>query len=252
VLFIWQFALDDLRNKYSNSFLGIAWGFVQPLTTIIVYWFVFQVGFKSQPVENFPFILWLIVGLLPWFYVSEVIPSSTSVLTEYSYLVQKVMFNIDILPIVKVVSTFLIHVFLLLLAFVAFIISGYRPSVYYIQVLYYSVYMVVLTVGISYIVSALYIFVKDLIQIVSIILQIIFWATPIVWDMSTMPESVQNVLKYNPLYFVVNGYRKTFIYKELFWKDGLINLYYWAIAIIVLFIGMKLFHKLKPHFADVL
>lgn len=250
--FLWQFSIDDFKNKYSNSFLGMAWGFLQPLTTIIVYWFVFQLGFKSQPVENFPFILWLISGLVPWFFISEAIPSSTSVLAEYSYLVQKVLFNINILPVVKIISSLFVQTFLLLLTIVMFWLFGYQPNIYYLQILYYLVYMIILTVGIAYITSALFIFVKDLIQVVSIVLQVVFWLTPIVWDIQAMPESVQKILIYNPVYFIVKGFRKTFIYKEGFWTDGLFAIYYWIIAFVVLFIGIKLFRKMKPHFADVL
>ena len=252
IIFLWQFSIDDIKNKYSNSFLGGAWGFLQPMTTIVVYWFVFQLGFKSQPVENFPFILWLVIGLMPWFFISEVIPGSTSVLVEYSYLVQKVLFNINILPLIKIVSTLIIQFFLLILAAGMFWFFGYKPNLWYAQTLYYILYMSVLTAGISYLVSALYIFLKDLIQIVTVVLQVVFWATPIVWDISSMPEDVQNVLIYNPIYFIVNGYRKTLIYKEAFWNDGMISVYYWVIAIVLLVIGIKMFEKLKPHFADVL
>lgn len=251
-VFLWQFSLDDIKNKYSNSFLGIAWGFLQPLTTIIVYWFVFQLGFKSQPVENFPFILWLVTGLMPWFFISEAVPGSTSVLVEYSYLVQKVLFNINILPLIKIVSTFLIQIFLLLLTAGMFWLFGYPPDLWCLQILYYAFYMLVLTAGISYLVSALYIFLKDLLQIVSILLQVLFWATPIVWDITVMPENIQKILIYNPVYFLVNGYRKTFIYKEAFWSDGVISIFYWGVAVALLLAGIKLFNKLKPHFADVL
>lgn len=252
LVFLWQFSWDDFKNKYSNSFLGVGWGFLQPMITILLYWFVFQLGFKSQPVEDFPFILWLVVGLIPWFFVSEAIPGSTAVLVEYNYLVQKVLFNINILPVVKVISSFLIQMFLLGFAVLAFWMFGYSPCISYFQILYYVIYMLVLTVGIAYIVAALYIFFKDLIQIINIMLQIVFWTTPIVWNIEAMPASIQKILTYNPLYFIVNGYRKTFIYKEGFWTDGLISIYYWAVASIILVVGIKLFGKLKPHFADVL
>lgn len=253
IAFIWQFALDDFKNKYSNSFLGIAWGFLQPMINILIYWFIFQLGFKSQPVQDFPFILWLISGIIPWFFISEAIPSSTSVLSEYSYLVQKVQFDINILPIVKTISTLLIQIFLIMFTLLMFVLFGYYPSVCYLQLIYYMAYMVILTIGISFICSALYIFVKDLIQIVSILLQIIFWVTPIVWNMEIMPENIQKLLIYNPIYFLVQGYRKTFIYQEPFWKDNLLmSVYYWGVALVLLFAGVRLFHKLKPHFADVL
>lgn len=250
--FLWQFSIDDFKNKYANSFLGIGWGFLQPMITIIVYWFVFQLGFKSQPVENFPFILWLVSGLVPWFFVSESIPSATAVLSEYSYLVQKVLFNINILPLVKMISAFFVQIFLILLTILIFWLFGYSPDLFYLQVLYYAAYMMLLAAGLSYITASLYVFFKDLIQIVNIVLQIIFWFTPIVWDIQVMPENIQQLLIYNPVYFIVKGFRNTFIYKRGFWTDGIITVYYWIFALLIFILGIRLFRKLKPHFADVL
>ena len=169
--FIWQFALDDLKNKYSGSALGIAWAFIQPIITIILYWFVFQLGFKSQPVADFPFILWLLAGLVPWFFFSDAISNATGSLREYNYLVKKVLFNINILPLAKVVSTLLIQFVLIVFAIIFYCLWGYFPDIYYLQLLPYLIYMVVLTTGIVYLTSTLYVFFKDVLQIISIILQ---------------------------------------------------------------------------------
>ena len=99
--FIWQFAWDDFKAKYAGSALGAAWAFLQPVITIVLYWFVFQLGFKSAPVKDFPYILWLASGIVPWFFATEAITNATICFSEYSYLVKKVLFNINILPIVE-------------------------------------------------------------------------------------------------------------------------------------------------------
>lgn len=109
IIFVWQFAVDDFRRKYAGSALGSLWAFLQPMVTIVLYWFVFQLGFKSQPVNDFPFILWLITGLVPWFFVSEAIVNATASLIDYSYLVKKILFDINILPLAKVLSTLLVQ-----------------------------------------------------------------------------------------------------------------------------------------------
>ena len=106
--FLLQFAADDFRNKYAGSIMGVTWAFVQPLMTIVIYWFIFQVGFHSQPVADYPFILWLVSGIIPWFFISEGIVGATPALAEYSYLVKKVVFPIEILPLTKILS-FLRH-----------------------------------------------------------------------------------------------------------------------------------------------
>lgn len=104
LFFVSQFALDDFKTKYAGSVLGFFWAFVQPVITVLIYWFIFQIGFKNGDVDGYPFILWLVSGLLPWFFVSDSITNATSSLVEYSYLVKKVLFNINILPVARVVS----------------------------------------------------------------------------------------------------------------------------------------------------
>lgn len=250
--FLFQFAMDDFRNKYAGSVMGVAWAFFQPLMTILIYWFVFQIGFGSAPVDGYPFILWLIAGIAPWFFINEGIVSVTSSLLEYSYLVKKILFNIDILPLVKIASCFIVQIFLVIIAILFFGFFGYYPDIYYLQLFYYMVYMLCLLIGLGYFTAAFYVFFKDLIQIVNIVMQVVFWMTPIVWNFDIMPEVVQKVLVFNPFYYIIKGYRDAFIYKEFFWENWKMGLYYWVIAVFLLIAGKKIFTKMKVHFSDVL
>ena len=250
--FVAQFAWDDFKNKYAGSLLGKSWAFLQPMLVICIYWFVFQMGFKSAPVENLPFILWLISGLISWFFIGDAISNATGSMIEYSYLVKKVLFNITILPFAKVLSILFVQVFLIFFTIAAFCIVGFWPDLYYFQIIYYMIYMVLLVTGIAYLVSALFVFFRDLGQIISVLLQLQFWMSPFVWDFKILPENVQFVLKLNPIYYVVSGYRDTFVYKVGFWENIPGMVYYWGITLIIFGVGIKVFNKLKPHFADVL
>lgn len=253
IRFIAQFAIDDFRTKYAGSLLGFMWAFMQPIITIFIYWFVFQVGFKNENVEGVPFILWLVTGIVPWIFISDAIVNSTSSMVEYSYLVKKVVFNIDILPIARIMSVFFIQIFLLMFTLVLYVIYGIIPRLYCIQLLYYMIYSIITCVGIAYFASALYVFFKDVIQLVSVVLQVLFWVTPIVWNMDIMPENVQNVLRFNPIFYVINGYRDALIRHKWFFDYSIGDtIFYWINALILLWIGIYTFHKLKPHFADVL
>lgn len=250
--FLLQFAADDFRNKYAGSIMGVTWAFVQPLMTIVIYWFIFQVGFHSQPVADYPFILWLVSGIIPWFFISEGIVGATPALAEYSYLVKKVVFPIEILPLTKILSCFFVQIFLVVFTMLFFCCFGYYPDLYYLQLPYYMLYMILLLVGVSYIAAALYPFFRDLLQIVNICMQVLFWLTPIVWEFNIMGEAVQKILKLNPVYYVVQGYRDAFVYKEFFWENWQAGLYYWAAALILLLLGRVIFRKMQAHFADVL
>lgn len=99
---IFELARQDLKARYLGSYLGIVWAFIQPVISILIFWFVFQVGFKSTPVNNVPFILWLTAGMVPWFFFSDSILGATNSILDNSFLVKKVLFRVSILPITRV------------------------------------------------------------------------------------------------------------------------------------------------------
>lgn len=250
---IFNLAKNDFKTKYAGSYLGVFWAFVQPVITVLVFWFVFQVGFRSAPVQqNVPFVLWLIAGLVPWFFFSDGFTNATNSFMEYNYLVKKVVFKISILPIVKIISAIFVHVFFIAITIMLYAINSKYPTIYMTQILYYSFCAFFLTLGLSYITSAVVLFFKDLGQVISIFLQVGLWMTPIMWSYTMLPEKYRWVLKLNPMYYIVEGYRDTFINHVWFWERYNQTAYFWAISIPVFLIGAIVFKKLKRHFADVL
>ncbi|MCI8465135.1 MAG: ABC transporter permease [Lachnospiraceae bacterium] len=256
---IWSLAKNDFRTKYAGSYFGTVWAFIQPIVTVLVYWFVFQKGLKASDISlspgvDVPFVLWLIAGLVPWFFFSDAWGAGTNTLNEYAYLVKKVVFNVSILPIVKIFSALFVHVAFLILAIVIYCCYGKFPDLYYLQLIYYSFCTFMLVLGISYATSAIVVFFKDLTQIVGIILQVGIWMTPIMWDLETMEISpaIKGIFKLNPLYYITSGYRNVFIYKVNFWEQPGLTLYFWGVTLVMFGIGMIIFKRLKVHFADVL
>ncbi len=243
---------NDFRQQYLGSYLGIIWAFIQPIVTILVFWFVFQVGFKSKPINDFPFILWLVAGIVPWFFMADSWPKTTGSILEYSFLVKQVMFKIKLLPVIKIGSSILIHLFFIFFTLMMFWFYGFSPDIYILQLPYYLFSFIVLLMGVSWLSSALQVFLKDSLHCVNLILQLGFWGTPIFWSKSMMPENIQWLLKLNPMYYIIQGYRDTFINKVWFWEYTNLSLYFWCFALITFVVGALTFKQLKPHFADVL
>ena len=117
---ILQLTIRDFKSRYLGSYLGLLWAFIQPVITILIFWFVFEVGFKSAPVGDSPFILWLMTGIIPWFFISESLASGTGSVVENSYLVKKIVFRVSMLPVVKLLSALVVHVFFVLVFFYYF------------------------------------------------------------------------------------------------------------------------------------
>lgn len=251
---IFDLAKDDFKLRFAGSGLGVIWGFVQPFVTILLYWFVFQVGFRSGNVSNgMPYILWLIAGIVPWFFFNEAWVGASNCLYEYSFLVKKVVFKIEILPFVKILSALFVHIFFVDLIFIIFASYGYHVSPYNLQIIYYLICVLVLIYALSLITSSLVIFIKDIIQVIGILTQIFFWTIPIVWS----PENINNrvllnILKLNPIYYVVEGYRDSLVSHIWFWEKPVYTVYFWVVVTILLAIGVWIYKKLNRHFADLL
>lgn len=252
---IWKLAKNDFKTRYAGSYLGIIWAFIQPVVTVCVYWFVFGVV-RSGAERTVPFVLWLVCGIVPWFFFQEALVQSTDSLMAYDYLVKKVVFKISILPIVRIMAALFVHVFFVIFTIVLFAVYGYWPDLYSLQILYYSICAFLLVLALSYTTCAVVVFFRDLKQIIGIGLQIGVWMTPIMWSFQDMGISESSVLvkilKLNPMFYVVNGYRDAFIHKVWFWEHPQLTLYFWCFTIVVFLFGARLFKKLKIHFADVL
>lgn len=251
---VWELVKNDFRARFAGSYLGLIWAFVQPLITITLYWFVFQVGLRTGGVSEHPFILYLMAGLIPWFYFSEAWTGATASLLEYNYLVKKVRFDVETLPVLKVASALFVHLFFVAVIVVMSVCYGYGVDLYTLQLLYYISCTMLLTLGLAYITAACTVFFRDMTQIVNVLLSIGVWVTPIMWSpaAAAMPEAVQKLFKLNPVYYIVDGFRDALLGKVWFWEKPLWSVYFWVMAIGVYLIGVKLFNRLKVHFADVL
>ena len=252
---VFSLAKNDFKTKYAGSYFGTIWAFIQPIVTICVYWFVFGLALRNGSDKGVPFVLWLIAGLIPWFFLQEGLLGGTNALLEYNYLVKKVVFNIRILPVVKVFSAVFVHCFFVVILLLIYTFMGYPPSLYALQLIYYSICIFVLILAVTYMTSAAVVFFRDLSQIINIMLQVGVWVTPIMWNFESMqgiPKWAVVLLKLNPMYYIVSGYRDALINKTAFWEHPGLTLWFWGITLFTLWAGTTVFKRLRVHFADVL
>lgn len=249
---VFELAKKDLQVRYLGSYLGMLWAFIQPVIGILIYWFVFQIGFKSRPVSNVPFILWFVPAVICWNFVSDALTTSTNSIIESSYLVKKLVFPVALLPIIKIASSLFIHLFFIGFLIVMYMLYGYGISIYELQTVYYLFATVAFLIGISSVTSSLGVFLRDVGQFVVMTMQFGFWLTPIFWSPLTIPHRFQWIAKLNPMYYLVQGYRDSFIYHSWFWEHPNLTIYFWTVTIVLVVGGKYFMYKLRPHFADIL
>ena len=249
---IYELAKRDFQAQNKNTYLGIIWGYVQPLTYILLLVIVFSVGLRSNPGGDVPFVVYLISGMIPWQFFSGTLTSLTQVVKTHSFLVKRGDFSLGILHIAKILSDLVPHLILLGIAIIVSWFHGLSPDVYTFQLIYYIGAMFFLLLGLGWITSSTSIFVQDVSNVVTIIAQFGFWFTPIIWNITRIPERYQWIVKLNPMCYIVYGYRDSLIYKIPFWSKPYETLYFWFFTTVVLLIGVVVFRRLKPHFGEVI
>ena len=251
-------AKADFRKRFVGSYFGVVWMFVQPIVTVAIYYFVFGIGFRNaDPIEGVPYVLWLVPGIVPWFYFSEALNAGTNCLQEYSYLVKKVVFRVEILPIIKMISCLIVHIIFVLIMAGLYLCFGRLPKLSWIQTIYYTGSASIFAISLVYFTSAIQVFFKDMSQIVSICLQFGMWLTPIMWQEEQFADSsiypiLCNIVKLNPMYYIVVGYRDSMLLGNWFWERPILSLYFWGATLCLFLVGLKVFKRLRPHFSDVL
>jgi len=245
-------AARTIKYRYAGTLIGIFWSFINPLMIILVYWFIFSVGFKIQPANNVPFVLVFFCGLLPWLTFNESLNSTTECIVQNPHLVKKIIFPTEILPFVNLVATWVSHGIMLLILLAVMFFQEFSFSLYNFQFLYYLLGLSVFSLGLGWIFAALNVYFRDVGQVLSVILNLWFWLTPIVWLPEMIPDKFRIFMILNPMYYVVEGYKNSFIFHVPFWHDLKTGLYFWSVSLLTLCVGGVIFRRLKREFAEVL
>ncbi|OKZ60238.1 MAG: ABC transporter [Clostridium sp. CAG:354_28_25] len=235
----------DIGGKYKNSVLGVLWSFLYPLLQIAVYAIVFPLIMRSN-MENYT--VFVCCGLIPWNFFSTAISRSSFTMIENGNILKKVYFPREILPI-SVVTSEAVNFVISTIIILAFVLGTGMGLTWY--VIFYPVILLIqyiLLIGISLFVSSITVYFRDLQHFIGIALQLLFYATPIVYATNIIPESYQWILRLNPMTFIIDGYRSIFYYQQQpdFISLGITLL----VSLILCVVGYLLFSKLQKRFAE--
>ena len=242
----------ELKARYRGSVLGFFWSFINPLLLLVVYSFVFTVVLPgTHPPEIEPYALFMFCGILPWTWFSSSLTEAANSLMAGGNLIKKVLFPAEILPIVAVLSN-MMHFFFGLPILLAFLV-WFRPTITFTEVLWFPVIVAVqllFTLGLSLILAALTVHFRDIKDILSNLLTLWFFATPIIYPMHLAPGTISKaVLNANPFsHFAVS-------YQEILFYEGPFGHWKWLLGVflgsVLLFLfGYFLFDRLRDSFAE--
>ena len=235
----------EIRGRYKNSILGVIWTFLNPLLQLAVYAFIFPLILKNTLDY---YVIFVCVGLIPWTFFTTSISQSAYTIIANGNIVKKVYFPREILPI-SVVTSAMVNFLISTLIIVAFcILYGLGLTKYVIFFPVILIIQYILQLGISLMLSSCTVYFRDLEHFIQIILQVMFYATPIVFSKDSIPEAFRRIINLNPMAHIINAYRDIFYYQTV---PDLKNLgILFIISTIICVIGYFIFNKLQKGFAE--
>ena len=248
---IFSIARYEVLADYRDSKLGLLWTVLDPVIQIFAYWFAFGLGIRGgEPVNGIEFINWMIAGIIPWFFLSASIKSVTTSIHRKAKVITKMKFPISILPTTEVFKELFIHLVTLALGYVFLLLNGMTLHVNHFELIYYVFCGWAFCVSFGMLFSVLNMFTRDVKKGVNASIRLLMFMTPILWTMDELPSWIQGIMKCNPLYYIVEGYRDS-----LFYYNGILSrpgemIIFWAIVLTLFVSGSFLMYKFKHRFID--
>lgn len=241
----------ELKVKYRGSALGFFWSLLNPILTMLVYSFVFSIVLQVGTPE---FAIFLICALLPFNFLSNSVNYGASSIIANSNLVNKIYFPREIIPLSIILANLFNFLLELAALFIVMGIMGYRFYIYLYLLPVVIFIQFFLVVGMTLLVSALNVFFRDLQHLITIIMMVWFFGTPIIYPLSMVPERYQFIIKINPMTIYAAYYRNIFYYVKYpegaGFPSALETLTAVGITLLIFFIGYFAFKKLEPRFAE--
>ncbi len=250
---IFRLATYEIKSTYQMHYLGIIWQFLNPAIQIIAYWFVFGIGIRGgEPVGDTPFFVWLLIGIIPWFFISSSITQGANSVFAKVNLVSKMKFPVSVLPTITIVKNSYNFAMLTVILIVVLLVYSVNPGIYILQLPYYLFALYVFLFSTTLLCSTISVLVRDFQTAINSIMRMLFFLTPILWDSSKLSERLLAILKLNPFYYLIDGFRNTVLRGVWFYEDIGLTLYFWGVTLLFLFIGSYIHLKFRKKFVDYL
>ena len=252
---ILSLGLFDLKKISAGAVLGPLWFFAKPAVYILVFWFALEVGLRSadQTGSDVPYILWLMGGLIPWFYIQEILGTGINIFKRYSYLVTKIKFPLAGIPTIFSISTFVIQLGLVVALLVVYFICGQPLDLYLLQLPVALVLMFVFFNMFSLVTSLLSAISKDFMNLMKTLSTPLFWLSGIIFNVYNLQlPLVELVLMLNPITFIVTMYRCAVYDKMWIWDKPEAIIGFVVVFVVTLLVTLVIYRRTHEEVADVL
>lgn len=247
-----RLARYENKAKNGGTVLGTIWDILNPILQIFVYWFVFSVALKYNSRDGYPYHVWMMCGMIPWFFINSSMMSSTSSIFSFSSTLKNIAIPLSLVPAKTILSNFLDQLWTLLVLVVVLLVSKVPITWYWLELPYYCFAAFSFLLAFGLIASAVNAIFKDFQRFLNPIIRLLFYFSSVVWSLDSLPENIRFIAKFNPLAYIIDGYRNCLLYSTgiiATWQSTLI---FWAITILTMILGCRLHMKLRNRFIDLI
>lgn len=250
---MFRIAIYDHRVRDKDSYLGKLWTVLNPLIQVLTFWLVFGVGFRGgQPINGYPYLLWMLCGLLPWFFVSAGIVGGSASVYSKAGTVLRMQYPLATIPLGNILVSFFDHLVIMALLIIVEICYGFAPTWCWLNIIYYWMFSIVFLYALGMFTSTLTMIARDFQKLITSLIRLLFYMTPILWSLDSMPAFARNILEMNPAAYIVNGYRDSFLYGVNFWENAGDMVFFWGLTLCIFLLGSWMHRKYRDNFIDFL
>jgi len=250
---IFRMSRYEDKATYQSHYLGLAWQILNPAIQVGIYYLVFGVGVnQGREISGVPFIVWMLIGITVWFYVNSSILGASNSIHRQVGMVAKMKFPVSVLPTINIVSNLSSYFPMLAIVVITVLSFGGMPSLYWLQYIYYFFCMFVFLFAFGLLNATITVLIRDYHIFLQSVLRLLFYVSGPIWDIQNrnLPPTLVKILRINPVYYIIEGFRDTFLNRAWFWEKATYGFVFWGMVLILLILGSHLHMKFRAKFVD--
>jgi len=246
-----RIVLFDIKIENRNFYLGTFWKILSPLIQLGTFWLVFGIGIRGgAPVDGHPFLVWMLAGLVPWFFINRGITLGAMSISGKAGMLFKIKYPISSVPVGTIALCLYDSAIMMGIMVVIYLFHGILPSIYWLNLIYYYFFAFIFLSSLALTTSVIVQLAKDFGRLISSLLQLLFFLTPILWVEGNIPSWARPLFVANPVRYVVTGFRYSMLYKSNFFERPLLMAFFWSMIVCILFLGCFLQRKYATRLVD--